>query len=449
MNKFLHTTFRIFKEKLQISPFIEYLFRRSFQHFYLWYRLKYLPANGKSGIKILYINQLGDQEVEALCNANREHTIREIGNGKVFMVARYFFPPHLRCMEMELDTEEHRNARRRYRKIAKKIIDRIQKFYDLDVCLVTSDVYWWIREVIREFQERKIPVVIMEREGICAPYYFENHPRNFKDRHPVIGDYIMTWNHRMLEFWDRAGVNENKLKVIGNPRTDFFFSRKLWKSKGDLGFPNDKPVILFFTYMIHTGIPEEWIENGFKFNWIRMREETHEVLLNLAEKYPDYSFVIKAHPQQLDQFTLSKEINQRNLHNVYYLTGHHLGSQLIVNSDLIIGFQTSALIESMLTDKPIFYTFWGDILQDIRKFLFPFEDTPALTTIKSPEELRKKVEFFIKNGGFQVDLRLKEARKIFVKNYYYEPNGEACNRVFESLTSFVQKWKILNPVEKK
>jgi hypothetical protein len=52
-----------------------------------------------------------------------------------------------------------------------------------------------------------------------------------------------------------------------------------------------------------------------------------------------------------------------------------MSNGLIVNADCIIGFQTTALIEAMVTEKLIIYTFWGEAREKLSLDLIPFKRT--------------------------------------------------------------------------
>ena len=54
---------------------------------------------------------------------------------------------------------------------------------------------------------------------------------------PEIADYILVWSERQKLFWEKTGVNSDKIKVVGQPRSDFWKQPTRWLPKNKLGIP--------------------------------------------------------------------------------------------------------------------------------------------------------------------------------------------------------------------
>ena len=439
-NKF----WRYFSKNLQAFPTIEYILRRSFCYPYIWYRLNYIKPYGKKGKKILYVNQIGDQDLEALLLANHSHVIRTVHFSKIFYIAKYFFPPAFRKQIIPYNSKEFETSQKKYRKVMKLVVTQMTRYYSFDACMVQSDLPWWIREFILELRSRKIPVIVLEREGIVTKYFLKRYSEGEQQRYPFIGDFYLIWNEIRKTYLIKSGVNEKKIKVVGHPRSDFFFHPERWQSKKDLGYSSDKPLVLLFTYGNHfdmADILELWKKPGFDINLLgecSMRQDTHNVFIELARENPDWTLVIKSHPGQKDKFELEMEFKKENLPNLDFVIGYRNTSQLIVNADIVIGHQTTALIETMLLEKPILFTHWGISADYYEEYLFPFKDCKALETIKSPEILKKRIREIIFQKE-KISLLMVEERKKFVNNYFFQPNGKVCQRALENTDIFLNQ----------
>jgi hypothetical protein len=75
--------------------------------------------------------------------------------------------------------------------------------------------------------------------------------------------------------------------------------------------------------------------------------------------------------------------------NVYLLPNELDTRQLIVNTDVVVGFQTTALFESAAAGKPTLYTFWDPAAKLYASELIPFHLYGDLVTIiRSADDLR-------------------------------------------------------------
>ena len=143
------------------------------------------------------------------------------------------------------------------------------------------------------------------------------------------------------------GVQEERALIVGQPRSDFFFHPERWPSKEALGLDASKPLVLAFTFaadayveMLPAGSLK--LKNGYK-PWTQLRIQFHRQLLRFARENPEFEVVVKAHPQQWDLEQARKEVMAEQLPNVHFWSGAATASHLIVNAQVIVGFQTTAL----------------------------------------------------------------------------------------------------------
>jgi hypothetical protein len=67
--------------------------------------------------------------------------------------------------------------------------------------------------------------------------------------------------------------------------------------------------------------------------------------------------------------------------------------QYIVNADIVVGFQTTALLEALGARRPTIYTWWTPPTSDYEDSLVPFhQEDEALTVVRSPEALMEAIE---------------------------------------------------------
>ena len=109
------------------------------------------------------------------------------------------------------------------------------------------------------------------------------------------------------------------------------------------------------------------------------------------------------------------------------MNGAGISNHLIVNSDLIIGFQTTALIEAQLTDKPIIYTGWTETEKKLRDELIPLHNFKGVETVYSAEELYTCIQSWQDGKNIGGD---RAARKE-VTDQYLRADGFSTKRIHD------------------
>ena len=62
---------------------------------------------------------------------------------------------------------------------------------------------------------------MIDKEGTISPYFFDYYANEIKSKYPLLSQKILVWSERQKLFWKKTGVEEHKIKVVGQPRSDF------------------------------------------------------------------------------------------------------------------------------------------------------------------------------------------------------------------------------------
>ena len=230
---------------------------------------------------------------------------------------------------------------------------------------------------------------------------------------------IFVWSKRQKEYWEYAGAPSDSIHIIGQVRSDLLFDRPLARDKR---YTHN---ILFFTYEDTAYIPHELVEKGE--TWEELKQDTHQLLLEFADNFPNVSFTVKAHPQQIDLEKIQKQMKREN---ITVIGGSATATELIINSDLVISFQSTVVLESLLLRKPTIYTDWSNLVHITRETILPFFDLPCVYTAKSKEDLNKKLHSFLNNNKedfYFSDKEWKEAEE-FINIYIEDADGNVSKR---------------------
>lgn len=417
------------------------LLPRKFVHrIYRWKALAYInnlnPQYDPDKKTILAINHLFDQDLQALANSNTRYNLINLEATAINKGSRFYFSQATMGLQHPYDSEPEKN-RNDWHKECQLMLDKLCERFHPDLVLVPSDAYIFIREFILVARERGIPTVMIDKEGAISPSCIVAYADKLRVCVPSISDHIYVWSDRQKRYWHQAGVDNERITILGQPRSDLFFSEK----RDDLSafFPKQQPLITLFSYMDDVNIfPEVFPELADRgLSWQTMKSQTHDEIIRLAAKYKNYNFVIKTHPQQPDFHELKEKYHSDNL---VVIGGPKVANELIQRSELIIAFQTTALIESMFMNKPSIYTCWDKNYDQLMPHCIPFHDAQGIVISDSFPKFIEACEKFLSGDRTDFDFSEEEiaGRRQFVEEYFYKPDGQVCRRFFEAVGSHIK-----------
>jgi len=410
-------------------PLLNRLYRRRAHNYIARQNPRYDPHKKT----ILAINHFYDQDLRALKFACVDYNFVVADGPTLARGARLFFPEDV--IQLNAPYESTPNADRlAWHAECRIMFQALDEKFHISLMLLPSDTFWWVRELIAVAREHGVKTVVIDKEGIISPYDFDAAADRISRMAPFISDHIFVWSERQKRFWNKIGVPDDRITILGQPRSDLFYAEH--RKDVDALFASPKPLVTFFSYMTDAYIPVEAAVTE-KLTWGAMRDQTHDEVRRLAGKFPAYNFVIKTHPQQPDIDNLRVRYERTNLRVV---GGSALANELIQRSELIIGFQTTAVIEAMFMGRRVIYTYWSELLPRFEKDLLPFHDAPGICTARSYDDLRRICERFFAGDTtiFDFSPDTLAARGRFVDEYLYRPDGHACRRFFEMIGRFMK-----------
>lgn len=386
---------------------------------------------GKEGLPVVIIDHNFIQDIDALgakAGGAGINLIRIPYEPIYFLACRYF---SAEIREGSYLVPEMLQPREAYRKLLGRFFSLWRPEQRIRAFLAPSDTFFWIREIIALLKERDVPCIVVDKEGTISPYFMEEFSKDVTQCFPSISDAIIVWSERQREFWKRTGVTDEKIFVAGQPRSDFFFNPSAWLPRERL-LSKFERMVLFFSFETdaYAPVPGDHI-------WKGLRRDIHDSLVDCARRYPEFLFVVKTHPQQLDNAQVQAEFAAVGLENIRVLSGPELSRHLIVHADLVIGFQTTALIEAMLAGKRVVYTEWSGAVLDNRHNLIPFHDAEGIDIAHSRAEFQTLLHTILDNEAFSVAAEAAAARKPLVDVFIPNADGEVSGRVMARVRAII------------
>ncbi len=330
-----------------------------------------------------------------------------------------------------------RADRYKFRKYCKEILEFINSHARIDLILMPKCNDDWTIDFIEVINEEKYKLLIDDREGAVTPQRLLKVPPQYLDL-DLNFDLMTTQNNLHKKFFIKSGFPESKIIVNGVIQSDYWFNKKFWKDLSEIkvSLREDLIKILFFSFGERTYM--NFYYGDEKRTWLPLIIDVNDVLIEILNKYEGkiqvlYKTSVKFKRDTSDDVNRLIEATQKHIENGYllFLDGSISTNDLIRFSKIVIGFQTSGMVEAMYTSNQIIYTAWGEFYNEIKKTLLPLENEKCLDICSSKEIFFNTLEKAIvreSNGKKYNDFSIKE-RKKFIDQYFAFSDGKVTERL--------------------
>lgn len=379
-------------------------------------------------MRLLCIDHCFEQDIDALRDSMPPGSrCCSVGWERFFEIAVRFFPDEVFTGIEAYFRPEYDAERREYAAAVSKELERVYRIYRFDAVLAPSDTFFWIRAPAEWCRERGIPFVVLQKEATIPPGWMEGPAREWGRISPFIGDHMLVSSDHHRQFWVNSGVEPEQVVVTGQPRFDFYARPERKRSWDQLGVARPmRPTVLFLTYDVNAYLPV--IDRTGLAPWLQLRTETEQALVELA-RAQQVELLVKAHPQSAEDQT--EHLNAlASLAGVQVLNPGGDVRQYIANADVVVGFQSTALLEALAAGRPTVYTWWTEAALAHAGELIPFhEQHDALVVARSPAELQDAV----RRGLASSPAPRSEASRRLVELFLGPVDGRAGERCWSEL----------------
>lgn len=342
---------------------------------------------------------------------------REVGNG-----LEAFTKP-------ELD-----DARRRYAATLREIMEDRFTRSPFDAVVVPSDTFFYVRSAPAAAHALGVPFLIAQKETTISEQTMREHAEDLRRFSPPLADRMTVCSERHKRFWVRAGGEQDRIVVTGQPRFDYYTDPSSWPVEVPLGGDRGHSV-LFLSYAVDAYHPGEGLGSDA---WSALHMQTEHGLYELARR--GWRVLIKPHPQQ--PLDAQREWRQRagDLwgRRVFLVDPQADVRPLIVAADVTVGFQSTALLEAMLAGRPVLYTGWDQTAMALGGELIPFQQWEReITVVRKAGDLAEAV---VAARGAVCAADVLQSRREIAERYLGPLDGLAAERTVTTLRKEAALW---------
>lgn len=351
----------------------------------------------------------------------------------------YLFLKHLsdykiKCkgviVERELEKYFHyKKEREKYRVSCKEITRKIMRYYCPSAVILPKYNDDYTLDLIQAFSDTGWVTVIYDREGTIPKKRIDLMPTIISPMAPTC-NYIIVYNNEHKLFFDKifslTDIKKPQVVIMGNPGSDEWFKKN--KRIINNVCKEKTKIITFLAFGEFSYVYHKSYLIGKEEVWRGLLTDIHETLKVHVLKNKNDILWYKRGPKGKRDYWLGSEELLR-LNNVKLISNTANTNLLMQDSDLIIAFQTTALIDAMHTNKIIIYCAWGPNYDALKDGLINFEKYAldgAILHAKSPTELMNLLMLNFNKIDINFEAR-KKCRELFTSN----PDGNVSKRFAE------------------
>ncbi len=261
-------------------------------------------------------------------------------------------------------------ARGRYAAWLAREVRRLYLERAFDVIILPSDAFFYVRTLPAAAHRLGIPVVVVQKETTVSYATMETFTKEVAAEAPFVSDWMTVCSDRQREFWMRAGADPALIEITGQPRFDLYAAAPAVLAPA-------RRRVLFLTYALDAYVPGAGRGQGLR-TWEPLRTDTEAALLELARAHI-CDVVVKCHPQQdrrHEAERVAKLAGPAWNHGISVAAADADTRDLIIDSDVVVGFQTTAMYEAVAARRSVIYAAWGAAYELHREGLIPFDAAP-------------------------------------------------------------------------
>lgn len=260
------------------------------------------------------------------------------------------------------------------------------------------------------------------------------------------GSKVLVVNQRAKELFVRSGVAEaERIEVVGLPRMDRLFDpASPFRNKKSGG----RQVVLFsfghYSGDLHPGDKRSKLfsrrdHEGF----VRLFDEVHGAMGVLAQRHPDVRFAIK--PKNVEHWWICEieraiaQATNSNPHDFPNLAiVRESAQELIRDSDAVIAFNSTALLEARILDRPTIMPLFAEAVDRYPDNIYLKEEKDLFHVADSRESLERFVEAILAGELGPAVVAPDREREIMCEFLGYD-DAKSTERVVKSIRRAVQE----------
>jgi hypothetical protein len=289
-----------------------------------------------------------------------------------------------------------------------------------------------------------IPYLVLHKEGLHACRGSERYNIKFhSELTPFEGAQVFVHNNLVRSVWLQSGyIQSDQISVIGRIDTVSFLQRL-----GETGDRNsiNKESKLITLFSFWSGLGNKVSQNmdhwgSQSLNFKEIFDKTHVRFCKLALKMPHWRFVIKPKwggewYEKIDDSLSTAGITTKAIPNLT-IDAKIDPVQLIIDSDVVVGFNSTVILEAAIANKPVVVPYFSDSLSKEHSDWIRFYEDDIFCNARSEDELEDLILKCVETP--EIDEAVRARRRELFSKYISPIEGSALVRCREKLVEIYE-----------
>jgi glycosyltransferase involved in cell wall biosynthesis len=357
--------------------------------------------------------------------------------------------PELSNKRYDTDDPAIEASKQCYRNFLSDVWRHFSRHSPIDAVLTANYGYYNQREFAAALRQAGTPFIALHKENVKSPGRVKYWHPIYRARGRFEGTKILVYSNTERELQITSGVaNAGDVVVTGMPRLDRVHRwRKEYHDQAPATGPHQ---LLFFAFWkrekltatervsnarVRTENNEEWS----RLNWNELCETTYCAIIELARSRPDIRVVMKTKPQSVRLEAILKMLGETAdaLPSNFVIVKGGDPIQLIAESQVIVGFNTTALLEALAAGKPVIVPDFGEARDPAMAGLI-IDLGEAVHKPDSPDELKRLACRYIDTKAAPTR-ELSSTAAETLRQWVGNDDGRAGRRVLEAVKEEISK----------
>ncbi len=251
----------------------------------------------------------------------------------------------------------NKTGKQKYYHYLRRMFPHLRKFMPFEAVISGNFGYIVQQELARACKDEGIPFLILHKEGIALVSELESDMKLVSNLR-FFGAKALFYNETIRQLMigvKSIGLTPENTVVVGSPRLDVYF-RKLGQER--------KNQIVFFAF--HPEQRFAWFDNETDVqSKISLRsEQFYKFIMDFALKHKDIKVIIKTKSAKYYSDYVSGVLKKYFTQDIPNLVITSIGNvkDLISESKVVIGYNSTALLEALLVGRLIIMPYFGDLI---------------------------------------------------------------------------------------
>lgn len=432
--KFKNIFFKLFQSIFKLTLYLNFHY---FYAFILFHITKHNFIGSKKGM-LIFDRINSDMKI---IKEFEEYDKLFFSSKSQYRLAKLFLDPKIMSQKnyFELNSIRYQNQKLNYEKNISKVLIHLKKFISLDIIFVANCNYYEHQAWANALKKQGTQVIVYSKESVLAEgrsSSFNNHFSNLSNNIKNI-DKILVYGDSGYKQYLNTGLVDNKdIIQVGSLKTDLLF--KDFTSSSSKPASRNKVTLFAFpcgdfpkNFDVNSNYSKVW-QGGY---WApELWKDTLDAFITISQSLNNFEFLIKTKSPDSTEMIIREYPALKN--TKIEISDNKKLWEIYKESKLVIGFNSTVILEMLTTNIPIFIPKWNEAIDpQLESMMILNNISNAYNSLESKNQMIDLItKYLTTNTKNNFINNSKEARQKILFRHLYKVDGNVKKRILNSIS---------------